>query len=134
MRGSISPGAGARRGAKSRPASVKAALRAADVVVVPSRWEGMSLLLLEAMSCGAAIVSTDTDGSDALGDAGVVIPLESVLTALPAALDRLLRSPAERHLLRVRAHARAVSRFDVRRVITRYEELTARPGDRHVAQ
>jgi glycosyltransferase involved in cell wall biosynthesis len=107
-------------------------LRAADVVILSSRWEGMSLLLLEAMACGAAIISTDTDGCDALGDAGVVVPLARIETALPAAIMRLLDAPAERRMLRARAHARAVSHFDVSRVITRYEELTTHAGSHHV--
>ena len=44
-----------------------AELRAADVVVVPSRYDGMALVLLEAMACGAAIVATRVPGSSALG-------------------------------------------------------------------
>lgn len=35
---------------------------AADVVVSPSRWEGMSLVLLEAGACGRSVVATDVDG------------------------------------------------------------------------
>ena len=45
-------------------------LRAADVVLIPSRYDGMALILLEAMACGAAIVATRVPGTSALGAAG----------------------------------------------------------------
>ena len=37
-------------------------LAAADVVVVPSRWEGMALVPLEAMACARSVVATDVNG------------------------------------------------------------------------
>ena len=53
-------------------------LAAADVVVVPSRWEGMALVPLEAMARGRSVVATDVTGMrESLPDsAGALVPAE----------------------------------------------------------
>ena len=55
-------------------------LVAADVVVAPSRWEGCSFAVLEALACGRSVVATDVEGMrEAVIDppgptAGAVVP------------------------------------------------------------
>jgi glycosyltransferase involved in cell wall biosynthesis len=72
------------------PSSDPAAhMRAADVIVQPSRWEGLSLTMLEAMACGAAVVASEVPGSELLAGAGVVVPPEDP-TALARAIDWVL--------------------------------------------
>lgn len=77
-------------------------LRAADVVIAPSRWEGMSLVFLEAMACGAALVVTDVSGSDAVGPGGLIVPRDDV-DALAGAIDALLGNEDWRRKLGVTA-------------------------------
>jgi glycosyltransferase involved in cell wall biosynthesis len=67
-------------------------LRAADVGVLPSRSEGLSVALLEGMSCGLPMVATAVGGTaDALEDerTGLLVPPEDP-PALAAALRRAL--------------------------------------------
>jgi len=96
-------------GFKSDPAPD---LRAADVVVVPSRYDGMALVLLEAMACGAAIVGTRVPGSSALGGTGVLVPTEDP-ASLAGAVDALLADPARRRELGQSARSRAVENYSL---------------------
>lgn len=66
-------------------------LAAADVAVLPSRWEGLSLSMLEAMASGRSLVVTDVSGSEVVTEsgAGAVVPVADS-TALAAALVQRL--------------------------------------------
>ncbi|HSJ45320.1 MAG TPA: oligosaccharide flippase family protein [Euzebyales bacterium] len=98
-----------------------AQFRAADVVIAPSRWEGMSLVLLEAMACGAPIVATDVFGSDAIDGAGVVVPRDDT-AALGHAIDEVLDNEPRRRRLGRAARQRSAS-YDLVRTLDRNLEL-----------
>lgn len=52
--------------------------QAADVVVAPSRWEGMALVPLEAMSCARSVVTVDFGGmAELLTGAGACLPVDA---------------------------------------------------------
>ncbi|MEU9983274.1 glycosyltransferase family 4 protein [Streptomyces sp. NPDC050856] len=91
--------------------------RAADLVVLPSRWEGMALAPLEAMASGRPVLLSDVDGArESLPpghEAHCLVPPDDP-DALAAALVRLLRRPVLRWALGQRAHHHVRSRFDVR--------------------
>jgi glycosyltransferase involved in cell wall biosynthesis len=86
-------------------------LAAADVFVMPSVREGQSIAVLEAMRAGLAMVVSDGAGNpEAVGEAGVVVPVGDS-TALAEALSRLAADETERRQLGAAARARFQERF-----------------------
>ncbi|WP_182380365.1 glycosyltransferase [Nocardioides sp. WS12] len=88
-------------------------LRSATLVVVPSRWEGLSLALLEAMATAAPVVATSAGASGVLEGAGWVVdaPEEEMAGALASVVRRALDAPAEREAFGGVARQRAVELF-----------------------
>jgi glycosyltransferase involved in cell wall biosynthesis len=102
-------------------------LRAADVVVVPSRYDGMALVLLEAMACGAAIVATRVAGTSALDEAGQLVPVDDP-HALAQAVDALLTDPDRRRRLGLAARERVVAEYSLQSSLAQIMELWRRLG------
>lgn len=90
-------------------------LAAADVVVQPSRWEAMSLALLEAMARARSVVVTDVAGMpEILADVdGAVVPVEAPEPLAAAIAERLL--DPERADAEGRENRRRVESFDLQR-------------------
>jgi glycosyltransferase involved in cell wall biosynthesis len=83
------------------------------VFVQPSYYEGFGFTCIEAMACGAALVTTDNGGSDEYalpGKTALVVPPGDPV-ALAAAVGRLLDDDAERCAVAT-AGERFVRRFD----------------------
>ncbi|MEU5955779.1 glycosyltransferase [Streptomyces sp. NPDC047525] len=91
--------------------------QAADLVVLPSRWEGMALVPLEAMACARPVVVTDVDGArESLPPALVphgLVPAQDP-DALARALVGLLGDPPLREALGRAAHRHVSNTHDVR--------------------
>jgi glycosyltransferase involved in cell wall biosynthesis len=70
-------------------------LAAADLFVLPSRWEGCPMVLLEAMAAGVPVVATRVGGVPEIVDhdrSGLLVPPEDP-EALAAAIETILSSP-----------------------------------------
>jgi len=103
-------------------------LAEADILVVPSRWEGFGLVAVEAMAAGVPVVASGVDGLlEVLGDVGVFVPPEDP-QALRAALQRLSEAPEERAQRALRGrHRSAMYALDVcaERYRTLYQQVLA---------
>ncbi|MEU5659010.1 glycosyltransferase family 4 protein [Streptomyces sp. NPDC047737] len=111
-------------------ADVRTWIHAADLLVLPSRWEGMALAPLEAMACGVPVLLSDVNGARESLPPGhaahCLVPPEDP-PALAAALTALLTDPALRTELGRTAQRRTRSVFDVTKtagaVLGLYEEV-----------
>lgn len=103
-------------------------LAAADLFVLPSLEEGMSLALLEAMAAGLPIVATDIPGNRAVVDndrQALLVPPGSPV-ALAAAVTRLLGDAPLASRLATAARERVAERFTLDQTVSRHLELFAR--------
>ncbi len=115
-------------------ADVGALLRAADLFVLPSRNDALSLAALESLAAGTPVVSTRVGGlAEAIEDGvnGVLVPPEDP-GALAGAISSLLADPARRERLASAARRRAAEQFSIdgmtRRVESLYTALLAGGG------
>ncbi|MEU9306041.1 glycosyltransferase [Streptomyces sp. NPDC048256] len=92
--------------------------QAADLVVLPSRWEGMALAPLEALACGRPVVVTDVDGARESLPAALaprcLVPAEDP-AALAGAVAGLLLDPLLRESLGQQGRRHVLTTHDVRR-------------------
>lgn len=100
-------------------------LVALDLFVMPSRWEGLPMALLEAMACGKPAVVTAVGGIPSViddGRNGVLLPPEQP-AAMTDALQRLLADAELRARLGSAARECALRLYDVGRVVDAYESM-----------
>lgn len=102
----------------------------ADVVVVPSRWEGFGLVAIEAMRAGVPVVASAVGGLKEVvvdGETGYLVP-----PGAPAELAKVLKStPLEQwHAMGKAGRLRFVAYFNIERVAaelaTMYKKLLFR--------
>lgn len=103
-------------------------LRGADVFILPSLVEGLSLSLLEAMACGVACIATDAgaDGEVLEGGAGVILQTSRVNSQLRTLLPLFRDHPEMIALLGQKARRRVLERYTLSRNISQVERLYAK--------
>lgn len=106
-------------------------LTAADLVLLPSRWEARSVLAQEALRLGVPLVATAVGGiPDLVGEAAELVPSGDA-PALSAAVLRLLGDPGRRAELaaagRVQAATWPTEDETIAQMLSVYDELT-QPG------
>lgn len=100
-------------------------VKGSDVFVLPSRTEGLSTALLEAMACGTPVVATAVGGNVELlqdGVTGLLVPPDDH-EALGKAILRLLGDGSLRRGLSSRAREVVEREYDMGVVVRRYLEV-----------
>lgn len=99
-------------------------IRGCDVFVLPSLYEGMSLALLEAMSCGLACIASDVGANpELLENNGIIITHQKVKQELPLALKILLEQINFRKELGKKARNRVLNHFSQKESFSAYMKL-----------
>jgi glycosyltransferase involved in cell wall biosynthesis/predicted ATP-grasp superfamily ATP-dependent carboligase len=103
-----------------------------DLIVVPSRYEGLSLLVLEAMAVARPVIATHVGGNpEAIidGESGLLVPPDDP-PALGAACLRVMQDADFAARLGAAAQQRVRERFTLQHMVTAYEELYRRQVER----
>jgi len=100
-------------------------LVAADLFVLPSRWEGLPIALLEAMSVGLPVIATRVEGVDEVvvdREHGLLVPVGDE-SALSDAILQLLREPQLRHKMGMAAKQRLLESYSIDHMGEKYLSL-----------
>ena len=91
--------------------------------VLPSKVEGMSLALLDAMAFGACIVASDIPANlDVVGDSGAFFTTANA-TALAQRLQEIIDDPSKADGYRTAARQRITSDYDWDRIARQWEQV-----------
>ncbi|HUI11229.1 MAG TPA: N-acetyl-alpha-D-glucosaminyl L-malate synthase BshA [Bacteroidota bacterium] len=102
-------------------------LSSADLMLMPSQSESFGLSALEAMACEVPVVSSSVGGLPELqvqGETGYIAEIGDIDRMARYAVE-LLTNDAKRRQFGLAGRARAEQNFDVRRIVTMYEEYYA---------
>jgi glycosyltransferase involved in cell wall biosynthesis len=119
---------------RKRAAELSPYYRAAQVLVVPSAYEGLPMVILEAFAQGLPCVATRVSGHPEViadGENGFLVPLDDP-QAMAAAVIRILQEPGLATRMGESARATVRAHFDVRRQVREYlalyDEMVGRAG------
>ncbi len=96
-----------------------------DVVVVPSLWEGLPYVILEAMAMRKPVIASSIPGNAEVvvdGETGYLVPPGDA-RAMADAIRDLLNAPAKAASMGVRGRGEVERRYTVERNIRSYERL-----------
>jgi len=102
-----------------------ALLTASDLLLIPSRWEGMSNVLLEGMAAGRAVVAREVEGvREVIGEDGVeqIVSRDDAAQFVARAVA-LASDPVRAAALGAANRERVAAEFSIPRMIAEYEAL-----------
>jgi glycosyltransferase involved in cell wall biosynthesis len=105
-------------------ANRRALLQRADLFVLPTAGEGLSMAILEALACGCPVVTTPEANISEIQrhDAGLIVPCDALRIG-DAMLDVLIRGPASLAEMGASASSLVEAEFSMESVVDRYLTL-----------
>ncbi|MHC5541316.1 glycosyltransferase, partial [Singulisphaera rosea] len=106
---------------------IPSVLKAADLLVLPSLWEGMPNVVLEAMAARRAVVATSVEGTDELvihGQTGWLVPPKDA-EALAESLEDAADHPELTQRFGESGRERIEGAFSIESAVKAYERLWA---------
>ena len=108
-------------------AALREAYRAADMLLFPSRMEGLSLAVAEAMSCGLPILTCEGSAMDEfVPPDGGIVRQESDIDGFVEELDLAIRQPARHAKMKLLSREFAVEQLSVERWVSEMEGVLMR--------
>ena len=102
---------------------VRPLLTAATALVHPSRREGLSRAVMEALALGTPVIASAARGnSELVADNGTIVGIGDV-AAMAAAMDEYAHDPEAARMLARTARTRIVDRYELRSVIQQHRHL-----------
>ena len=89
----------------------------ADLLLLPSRMEGLSLAVAEAMSCALPVLTCEGSGmDDFIPPGGGIVRPESDIDGFVGEIDGVIQDPGRHARMRILSRAFAVDHLSSRRV------------------
>jgi glycosyltransferase involved in cell wall biosynthesis len=102
-------------------------LAASDLLLLPSRWEGMPNVVMQAMAAGLPIVATEVEGIEELLVQQSEIPLQTCkfgdTVAFASKINRFLDDDKLRNITGMQNQEYLRQHFKIEQMVTAYEEL-----------
>ena len=111
-------------------------LSSADLMLMPSQSESFGLAALEAMACGVPVISSSVGGLPELqvhGQTGYIAEIGDISRMAKYAVE-LLGNDTRMAMFRQACRTRAVEHFDVKKIVTVYEDYYREIVEREAAQ
>lgn len=109
--------------------NVEQYIPAFDIAVLPSKWEGFGLVLIEYMACDKPIIATNVGGiKDIIENEvnGILIPKESP-EKLKYAIEKILKRETKYSIIGER-YKLIMKKYDIRTVVNNHKTIIERMG------